>query len=229
MPSVQTLLLLGHRGDRHAARENTISAFDRALENGCDGFEFDVRLTLDGQAIIFHDPKVSGVSIARNTFPKLRARESTGAGRDRLPLLDDVMARYAATAFLDIELKVPGLESKLIALLEKHPSPRGYVISSFLPQVIETLAQQDPSLTLGFICESPRILPRWRELPVQYVIPKYRLINAGLLDACHRAKRKVLVWTLNQPSTMHEMADLGVDGIISDDTKLLVETLRPSA
>jgi glycerophosphoryl diester phosphodiesterase len=63
---------------------------------------------------------------------------------------------------------------------------------------------------------------------VRFVIPEYRLVRGDLIEACHRAKRKVLVWTVNRPSIMHEMASLGVDGIISDDTKLMVETMRQS-
>ena len=226
MLSMPSLLLLGHRGDRHAARENTISAFDRALENGCDGFEFDVRAARDGRAVVFHDAKISGISIARNTFETLQAL-GPASENDRLPALEDVITRYAGRAFLDIELKVSGLESKLIELLKPNPLPRGFVISSFLPPVLLTLARRDPSLSLGFICESRRNLARWPELPIRYVIAQYRLVSADLVAACHGAKRMVLAWTVNQPSTMQSVADLGVDGIISDDSKLMVETLRP--
>lgn len=185
-----------------------------------------MRLTLDARAIVFHDAKISGVSIASNTLGTLAALDHMREAGDQLSLLEDVIHRYAGTAFLDIELKVPGLESKVITLLRQKPVERGYVVSSFLPDVLETLAEQDPNLPLGFICDSRHVLQRWRELPALYVIPKYRLVSADLLDACHGAKRKVLVWTVNKPSTMYEMADLHVDGIISDDTKLMVETLR---
>jgi glycerophosphoryl diester phosphodiesterase len=228
MLSVQRLILLGHRGDRRLARENTIAAFDRALENGCDGFEFDVRLTLDGQAVVFHDPKISGVAFASSPFSRLAALDAARAICDRLCLLDDIMARYAPGAFLDIELKVPGLESKLIELLKQYPPKRGYIVSSFLPEIIEALAEREPTLPLGFIVQSRQILPRWRALPVEYLIANYRLVTADLVKACHDAQRKILVWTVNKPSSMRGMANLGVDGIISDDTKLMVSTLGQS-
>ena len=59
-------LLLGHRGARSLKTipENTLASFDRALADGCDGFEFDVRLTSDGAAVICHDPETEGVEIA---------------------------------------------------------------------------------------------------------------------------------------------------------------------
>lgn len=220
--------MLGHRGDRRLERENTISAFDRALENGCDGFEFDVRLTVDGQAVVFHDPKISGVCIASSQFSELAALDHARAPFDRVCLLENVIARYASRGFLDIELKVPGLESKMIELVKQYPLKRGYVLSSFLPSVLECLAERDPNLPLGFIVQSRRMLPRWRKLPIEYLISNYRLVSADLIEACHDAKAKILVWTVNKPSSMRRMSDLGVDGIISDDTKLIVATLGQS-
>src|SRR6478752_4216508 len=95
-------LLLGHRGLRSRSlhiRENTLASFDLALQHGCDGFEFDVRLTADNRAVICHGGRFAGITIARTACSRLRA----------LPLLEDVLARYARRAFLDIELKVPGL------------------------------------------------------------------------------------------------------------------------
>ena len=226
---VQRLLLLGHRGDRLRERENTIAAFDRALENGCDGFEFDVRLTLDAQAIVFHDEKIRGRSIASSPFSELAALDHACAAGHRVCLLEDVIARYASSAFLDIELKVPGLESKVIELVKRYRWKSGYVVSSFLPGVLESLAERDRHLPLGFIVQSRHLLPHWRKSPAQYLISNYRLVSADLIEACHDADRKILVWTVNQPSSMRRLADLGVDGIISDDTKLMVATLDQSA
>src|SRR5438874_482554 len=97
-------LLLGHRGARgrkYSVRENTIAAFDLALQHGCDGFEFDVRLTADNCAVVCHDAKFAGITIAKSDAARLRG----------LPLLETVLERYARNAFLDIEIKVPGLES----------------------------------------------------------------------------------------------------------------------
>src|SRR5579862_4241138 len=100
--SVSHPLLLGHRGARamKTIPENTLASFDQALADGCDGFEFDVRLTADGQPVVCHDPRSGTIEIARTTAAQLSA----------LPRLQDVLARYHDRAFLDIELKVAGLE-----------------------------------------------------------------------------------------------------------------------
>src|SRR5271155_1928169 len=95
-------LLLGHRGARaeKSIPENTLASFDLALAQGCDGFEFDVRLTVDGQAVICHDPVIHGLTITECSAQQLR-----------LPSLREVLIRYQNTAFLDIELKVSGLQT----------------------------------------------------------------------------------------------------------------------
>lgn len=209
-------LLLGHRGARadKTIRENTFASFDRALADGCDGFEFDVRLTADEEAVICHDPKIGKVQIADANAGQLGA----------LPRLEDVLARYRG-AFLDIELKVPGLERILIERLNAF-RPERFVVSSFLPEVLKALHVRDPGLPLGLICETKAQLQLWPELAVQHVIPHYKLARQNLIHELHEAGKKVLVWTVNQPRDMEQFAEWEADGIISDDTKLLSRTLQ---
>src|SRR5580693_1209058 len=105
-------LLLGHRGARatKAVSENTLPSFDLALEHGCDGFEFDVRRTSDGRGLICHDPKVG----------KLNVCDVTSSQLPNCPLLEDVLGKYSHRSFLDIELKVRGLETTILAALREY-------------------------------------------------------------------------------------------------------------
>jgi glycerophosphoryl diester phosphodiesterase len=211
-------LLLGHRGARarRSIPENSFRSFDQALADGCHGFEFDARLTADGAAVIWHDPWFEGREIASSRFDQLRS----------LAELGELLARYQDRAFLDIELKVPGLEKLILALLEKHPPRPGFVISSFLPEVLRALYREAPGAPLGLICETHDQLRGWRDLPVQSVIVQHRLADSGLFEALKAAGRSVLVWTVNEPKDMLRFLDWGVDGIISDDTELLGRTLK---
>jgi glycerophosphoryl diester phosphodiesterase len=210
-------LLLGHRGTRvsDAAAENTLAAFDLALQLGCDGFEFDVRRTACGRAVICHDEKAEGTSIAKASCGQL----------DSLPQLENVLSRYAPSAFLDIELKVQGLESDVLVALREHPPERGYVVSSFLPGILLELRTRSADVCLGFICDRKKNLDRWQDLPVEYVIPKHPLITSRLVQSVHAAGKTMLTWTVNDKKTMQRLADWGVDGIISDDPQLLATTL----
>ena len=209
-------LLLGHRGARRYAPENTIAAFELALAHGCDGFEFDVRLTADRRCIIGHDPRLAGRDIASSRYDQLPPGT---------PCLPDVLEKFADRAFLDIELKVSGAESDVAAMVRDHPPQRGYFISSFLPPVIERLGATDTALPLGLICDSQRQLAACTRLPIQAVFLERRLATAAIVETLHAASKRVFVWTVNRERDMRRFAQLAVDGIISDDTKLLAETL----
>ncbi|HET7893167.1 MAG TPA: glycerophosphodiester phosphodiesterase [Candidatus Sulfotelmatobacter sp.] len=213
-------LLLGHRGARalKSIPENTVESFDRALADGCDGFEFDVRLTADGHPVVCHDPRTGTIEIARASAAQISA----------LPNLEDVLARYRDRAFLDIELKVAGLEKIALALLQNHPPRRGFVVSSFLSEVLRDLHALNQTVPLGLICETKAQLRRWSELPVEFVIPHYKIVDPALLQQIKAAKKKILVWTVNAPTEMHRLAGSRVDGIISDNTSLLCRTLAAS-
>ena len=210
-------ILLGHRGARatKSIPENTFASFDRALTDGCDGFEFDVRVTADGQAVIVHDPHSRGVEIARATSQQL----------SWLPQVQDILERYRDSAFLDIELKVSGVEQIILKLLQKYVPSRGFVVSSFLPEVLRSVRAESSSIPLGLICESKPQVAEWRQSAVEYVIPHHKLASPELIRELHAAGKKILVWTVNDPAGMRHFAKAGVDGIISDDTKLLSETL----
>ena len=206
-------LWLGHRGARavKSIPENTIASFHRALADGCDGFEFDVRVTADGEAVICHDPKSGKVEIAQAKADQL----------PRLARLEEVLSAYGERAFLDIELKVPGVEKIGLGLLRKHPPRRGIVVSSFLPEVLESLYRLDTNIPLGLICDTETQLRFWTEISCQYVIPHHKLLTPMLLGRMRDAGKKVLVWTVNSRADMQRFADWGVDGIISDKTSLL--------
>jgi glycerophosphoryl diester phosphodiesterase len=214
---MQRPLLLGHRGARalHSIPENTLPSFDRALADGCDGFEFDVRFTAEGAAVVCHDPQSAGVDIAQARAENLPA----------LPRLEDVLARYHERAFLDVELKVAGIEAMVATILRKFPPQRGYVISSFLPEVLRQMHAQERTMPLGLICDTRAELAHWKELPVEYVIPHHKLADPEGISTIRAAGKKILVWTVNDPQAMLRFAEAGVDGIISDDTKLLARTL----
>jgi glycerophosphoryl diester phosphodiesterase len=210
-------LLLGHRGARSSRHipENTLASFELCLQQGCDGFEFDVRRSSDGLAVICHDATVGGMKI-----------ENTDAKSLALPALDDVLREFSRHAFLDIELKVEGLEALTLAELRRHPPQKGYVISSFLPEVLAAVHDLDPAIPLGFLCESAEQLRGWRQAPADWVVPQFDLTDEELVKLVHAAGKKIMVWTVNRAERMREFAAWGVDAIISDETELAVEVFH---
>jgi glycerophosphoryl diester phosphodiesterase len=205
-------ILLGHRGARSTRNvpENSIVSFDLALEHGCDGFEFDLRLSGGDGPVVHHNPRIGGVSISKASCEQLK----------HLPRLEDVLRHYGPRVFLDIELKVRGMESCVIAALRERP-PLNYVVSSFLPDVVMELKARSALVPVGIICEKPSQLVRWRKLPVEYVIVQRSLVTQKLVRVVHEAEKKLFAWTVNDERSMQRLAGWGVDGIISDNPQLM--------
>jgi glycerophosphoryl diester phosphodiesterase len=210
-------LLLGHRGARafRDIPENTLASFELCLQHGCDGFEFDVRLAADGQAVICHDATVSGMEISRTLSADLP-----------VPTLENVLRGFARRAFLDIELKVAGLEALTLAALRKDPPQKGYVVSSFLPEILSTIHDLDPNVPLGLLCETANQLRGWRDASAEWVIPRFDLTDQELIEQVQSAGKKIMVWTVNRSDLMREFSAWRVDGIISDQTESLARALR---
>lgn len=225
-------LLLGHRGARASRHipENTLASFELCLQHGCDGFEFDVRQSADGIAVICHDPAIRGLEI-----------ESTPARALALLSLEEVLQQFSSRAFLDIELKVVGLQTHLITALRRYPPQKGYVVSSFLPEVLGAVRDLDASIPLGFLCEKSGDLsmasgascPATSEdesipfaFPVQWLIPRVDLVDPELIERSHASGRKVTAWTVNVAEEMLQLTAWGVDAIISDQTEMLVQSVR---
>ena len=230
-PADRRPLLLGHRGCRTSEFcENSIAAFEHSLASGCDGFELDVRQTSDKKFVCVHDEGIRRCDVAANDYEKLCKQYLnywTGPKRTEIALLQDVLTRFSNRAFLDIELKVPGMEAEVAGLL-KGMNPGYHVVSSFLPGVLRRMSEIDSKIPLGYISRRLDALQIWTTLPVKYVIPRHDLVSHELIAAVHDAGCKLLTWTVNRPKEMLALAEWGVDGIISDDPALLSETLRPS-
>ncbi|HMK29746.1 MAG TPA: glycerophosphodiester phosphodiesterase [Terriglobales bacterium] len=229
-------LLLAHRGAGLYAPENTIAAFEFALAHGCDGFECDVRLTVDGHAVLCHDAKLCGLEVSRSSYGELvqRCLKNEGGGDGgilevanalTLPTLEAVLKAFAPAAFLNIELKVRGLESLIIDLLAQYPPRRGCVVSSFIPETLEWLHELGATFDLGLICETKGQFSAWAKLPVQAVMLHHKLVEEERLQALRDAGKQIFVWTVNTEEGMRYLAGIGVNGIISDDTVLLTRTL----
>ena len=224
-------LLLGHRGarDTKPIPENTLESFDLCLQHGCDGFEFDVRATADGSLVVCHDETFRGVSVAVISGKELAAWQSRGF----LPSLEEVLARFSGKCFLDMELKAFGMEAGLLELLRRHPLARGFVVTSFLPEVLRTLRELDSSIELGFLfddssCNSGACSAEalCRTLAVQWTLPEWHLLDEALVADLQAAGKRVGTWTVNDAADMKRLASLGVEMLISDETERLVNTLR---
>jgi len=221
-------LLLGHRGARatKSIPENTIASFDLCLEHGCDGFEFDVRGTADGSLVVCHDTAFRGSLIA-----KLSAREVEGwQAQGFLPFLEDVLHRYSGKCFLDIELKVAGVEAPVVELLWQYPTKQGCLVTSFLPEVLGRIHALDDSIELGYLFDRVQEHGAGRnDFPregVRWMLPEWYLLDEAMVSNLRKTNARIGAWTVNETPDMRRLAALGVEMLISDETERLVNTFR---
>lgn len=224
-------LLLGHRGARAASRlipsrtdfpaENSLAAFEYALSQGCDGFELDVRHTRDRRNVLWHDPDWNDQQIAVTDYAGLT--EPNGC---RPACLEEVLEKLGQRAYLDIELKVSGNEESVVAALRANPPQRRFIVSSFLPEILVRVHEIDTQAPLGYICDRRDEMDVWRELPICVFLPRHDFVRPELIEELHRLDRQLMTWTVNSKRQMRQLAEWGIDGLISDDPQLLCRTFH---
>lgn len=214
-------LILGHRGAPGLAPENTLESFRRALELGADGFEFDVRRSADGRLVVVHDARVGARLVARSTYADLRATRDGAA----MPLLEGVLREFGH-AWLDIELKVPGIEAPVLELAAKFCRPGRFVITSFSREVVARLKALDPAAPVGWLLRHSVRPEMWLQLQLNYLVPHVRALRRPLVEAARRRGLGLITWTANTPRVLRRALEMGVDAVISDFPDLALSLAR---
>lgn len=231
--------MLGHRGARHAAPENTLAAFELARKEGADGIELDVRLDGDGEVIVLHDPTLGRVTQgaeprhAEDISRRELARLDVGSG-ERVPLLAEVLDwAHAHGQRVNVELKsdvrrrAALLHGVARVIGRAHLPP--LMFSSFHPYFVWWLGRRLPSLPRAWLVhDKQRVLkyaPGLAQLDANALHPQHTLVTAERMARLKARGFVVNVWTVNDPSRARELARLGVDAIISDNPGEILSAL----
>jgi glycerophosphoryl diester phosphodiesterase len=227
---VQAPVVLGHRGARHSAPENTLPAFDLALQEGAQGVEFDVRLSREGEPIVIHDTDLSRVTGGRDhrhllLLSRHELKKVDLGGGARVPTLAEVLdwAKQRG-ALLNIELKADGesprpLVDAVARVFEKASLDRDQVVfSSFGVRVTRALTLRLADFQVAFLFQSmPRLgAATILHTRVRGIHPMHTLITEERMHAWKAAGLWVNTWTVNSPDEARRLCDLGVLSLISD-------------
>jgi glycerophosphoryl diester phosphodiesterase len=218
-------LVIAHRGASAAAVDNSLGAFERAIEGGADMIEFDVRRTGDGELIAFHDTRVAGRRVTTLT----RAQIEAAVGH-RPPRLEEVLELTAGRIGLDVEIKEDGDVARILDAVTAWGDPGDLIVTSFLDSVVAQVKRRAPEVRVGLLLGVARPRPytrtRWSELfPVararrcgaDLIAPHGRLAALGATDRAAAAGLPSLVWTINEdPALRRFLADPRVAGVITD-------------
>jgi len=203
--------IIGHRG-AEGPPENTIAAFERALELGVDGIELDVRASGDGHLIVVHDSVVNDVSVKSSPYESFREL----ADGHYVPLFEEVLEKFGKKTFLDIELKHSGIEEGAVELIKKYTVPEKTMISGFDVKSLQKVHDLLPKLQLGFIFNRTQDEESRHQCPIDVVIPQFRLASRQLIEEVHDEGLQVWAWTVNDEAEIKRLSALGVDGFITD-------------
>jgi glycerophosphoryl diester phosphodiesterase len=207
-------LRLAHRGDHRRAPENTLGAFRAALAiPGCDGLEFDVRLSRDGVPIVIHDHTLDRVHGRPARADELSADE---LGNDGVLTLEQVLAAVPADAFLDVELKIDTGRATLRDL-EAARGPRldRAVVSSFDVAALETVraAQPDWPCWLNALQLGPEAVELALRLGCRGISADWRTIDERSLRLATDHGFELAAWTVTRRPTFARLARLGVTAV----------------
>jgi glycerophosphoryl diester phosphodiesterase len=215
-----------HRGDSAHAVENTLEAFERARAAGADGVELDVRLTRDGEVVVFHDDdleRLAGRPDALASLSLAEVREVRLSSGARIPTLAEVLDAIPELE-VNVELKSPGagragaLPGVVARWLRERRDAGRVIISSFDPWALVQVHSAAPAIATGFLFHRDRRrawLAPW--LGSAALHPEDTLCGARDVRAWRRAGYAVNVWTVDDAARLRELAQWGVDGLISND------------
>ncbi len=217
------ILNIGHRGAAEIA-ENTVPSFRKALEQGANGIELDVRKTADDKLVVVHPSVVEHRSVQTSTYEEIRRLPDDL----EVPLLKDVLKKFGKKIFLDIEFKTPGFEKEAVELIQKYGNPANTMISAFDTDTLNKVYELSPDLQLGYIYNRTQDEESRHNAPIDYVIPQFKLASREIISEVHDEELKVMAWTVNDEPEMKRLLTLGVDGIITDYPAILAKVLKGS-
>lgn len=230
--------IAAHRGYSAEAPENTIPAFEAAIDHYADYVELDVQETRDGVIIVMHDSdfrRVAGINkrVWKVDYEEVKTYDvgswfSQEFAGTTIPTLEEVMIMAKGKLKLNIEIKLNGheqhLEESVAELIEKYEMEDECVVTSFQSKALKNIKKYNENIKTGYI------------LAVAYgnfsgvrfadaLSINYSFASQALINNLHSSGKEVYVWTVNTPEAINEMIERGADMIITDDPVLARETL----
>ena len=211
-------LVIAHRGASSMARENTLEAFQKAIDLRADMIEFDVRRTKDQRYVIHHDPQLAGKHLNRITY--LEVRQIARTLGFHVPELEEALHLARGRIGLDIELKEVGYEREVIDRICDLLPREDFIVSSFRRVSISRVKQYRSGVRTGFIFRYAAALSKdILEGDTDWLLPVRSVATGKLLERMRRTGKKIAIWTVNDMKEMKRFLDDDrVEGIITDRT-----------
>ena len=234
------LLLISHRGDTTQHIENTIGAADKAINIGATGLEIDVRQCGSGEIVVFHDFSLRRMFnkngyVGRTYFSELKHFNYIKNGIQTeytINLLDEFFQKFKNTIKINLDAKTIHFfdfkfADQLISIINNHNLIQTVWISCFNPFLLQILKIKNKNIETGYLFQRTA----WLHTAYDRVVysdawhPHVNLINNEFKNKALHLRKKIYVWTVNDIETVNKLKDNSIDGIITDDVKLVKDAL----
>lgn len=225
--------IIAHRGFSGIAPENTLAAFQKAIDAGIEYFELDIHKTKDDSVVVIHDSSVDRTSsngmkgkIADLTFAELSQVRVGYSGKfgdefkeEKVPTLREALQLAKGKIKVCLEIKVTGAEEQVMETLKELKMKDEVIIFSFLYPALAKVRQLDETIDILYLIGSAD------ETTIDYAkVIKAQAIGAGggnpltkeYVDKVHANGLEIWRWTVDDEAAMKELISIGVDGIISN-------------
>jgi glycerophosphoryl diester phosphodiesterase len=227
-------LVISHAACGGHAPENTLAGIAAALAWGADAIEIDVQASADGVPVLMHDLTVDRSTNGNGAVAELFLEQlrTLDAGGEPVPTLAEVLAETVGGALLVIEIKQPGIEEEIAAVVRDCGAVNDVMVWSFFPLALESMRRVEPRLPGGLLV-APESLSRWpqmRDAAVQSGLQAVSVFFAGiderLAGECQRSGLALYAWTVDSDREIARLIDLGIDGICTNFPDRAIALLR---
>lgn len=236
--------IFAHRGFSGKYPENTMLAFEKAVEIGADGIELDVHLTKDNELVIIHDEDIKrtcdGEGLVRDmSLAELRKFDASATFRGvygfcGIPTLREYFDLVKDTGIItNIELKTgvfeyPTIEKRTIDMIKEFGLQEKIILSSFNHFTIKRCEEIAPEIKRGFLSGDWLVdFGKYTaERNVQCCHPWHITLNEASVKEMHEAGREINTWTVNEYEDIERLAAMGVDSLIGNFPDRMIERLR---
>jgi glycerophosphoryl diester phosphodiesterase len=219
--------VIAHRGASAYRPENTLAAYELAVEQTADMIEIDLHLSRDGAVVVTHDELLAGLGgkgeVAEATLVELKALDAGGG--QRIPTLDEVLDRFGSRIPFNLELKraahadYEGLEAKALSAVMQRGLLSRTLFSSFYEPVLQRLRGLCPDARMALLVSRkfPKgAVGRAAHLGAEALNPERSIASPALIGEAHNAGLDVHVFTVDEEAELRRFLELGVDGIFTN-------------
>ncbi len=224
------MMIMGHRGAPALEPENTLLSIARAMEIGVDAVEIDVRLSKDKEIIVIHDSTVDRTTNGTGPVSSYALKEikKLDAGKgETIPTLDEVIGLIGNKVQLVIELKEEGTERKVVELIKRNNLDDNVYVISFWHRLVRMVKEMGSCIKTGVLlvgCPVDACVATHASSDA--LVMKYTFVNRKFVEIAHKEGLKVFIWNIDDRDLLKPYADMRVDGIGSNDPRVLLEYFR---